>query len=455
MKKIIIAFVFCTLIGMSAGYVGGRIFLPGDQEESGRSDENKSGRFMAANHRHKSSSDRFHSFLVSGNELLDLRVRIQQGKMSPEELKAVYHHLMETDSDGDSIFQFYDKERAHLLMELGSEWGLLAPRQALAELEKDHYKKGLPIRQLLAAFILHSWAERDPEAVASYYMQNREKLAGNQTSVYLYKWAETDPEAAWRNLSSLSDFEKNNGIQSFFSAVFDFHPGKAGELMSKLDDNQWERDRFMSFAMNKWSQTDREGMDKWMAGLSSEQQNKLKPFIAMIAVEKNPEEGGMTFSGLSPEDQKRALNSMKENLNGMETREKIDWVMKYASEDIAIDWTPGYIKSYARESPVDMHEWLRELSEGKLREKALTEYSLLDGLKVVSYPSRLDLMKTLPDDRTRDNAIDNILRRWIGDDPEESKKWIESSSLNEDTKAKFFSYLQMNKELKEESLYKQ
>lgn len=456
MKRIFIACACCTLAGVSAGYVGGKMFLPDGQEETRAAAENSSGSFRAGNHdRRSSSGHRSHTSFVTGNKLLDLRVKIRQGNISPEELKEEFRRLMEMDIYGNGTYRYFDGGKVMVLQELGRQWGLLAPRQALAELEKYQTDKGQRARSELLAFVLEAWAETDPEAVADYYMQNREKLAYNQTFLYLNKWAETDPEGAWCNLSSLSDFEKKNGIEPFFESVFDFNPEKAGEFMSRLDGAQWENDRFMSYAINKWSQTDKEGMDKWMAGLSAEQQDKLKPFNVMNTVAEKPEEGGMAFSSLSPEDQKRAISTMGWKLNDMEPKERIDWITKYASEDIAADWAPGYMWSYAKESPVEMHEWIEKLPEGKLRERALRQYANLDGSKEVSYASRLDLMNTLVNDRDRERAIQDTLHRWAGENPEESKKWIDRSTFTEERKKELLSFLQKKHEFEQESLYKE
>lgn len=453
MKRILIACGLCAMAGVSAGYMGGKFLKPSGQGRMAERNIFENGSFaVGANGGNPRNNDGSEMPFVLRDKSMNLLLELRQGKLTAGQLEEVYRRLLEEMNKNDTHYnEHHDQETYMILRELGRQWGLSGPRQALAELEKGQTGKGksCELHKKLIFAVFKGWAERDPEAAGQYYMQNRERLAAIGPVLYMKEWVQSDPAGAWYNLSTLSNYEKKNGLVIFFESVFQSHPEKAGEFMNKLDKSQWENDQFIASIVNQWNREDKEGLDKWLEGLPPGQQDKVKAFNAMYMVEKFPDEAGKILSSLSQADQERALKEMGWKLDVMKAREEINWISQYTSEELLVKQMPRIMNNFENESQEGLHAWLKELPQGKLRESALVLYSNIRYSEEVDYAVRLDLVQTIRDTGKRDSAIQNVLYGWASIDPERTRQWLENSSVREQAKEDLRSYMETMPNIKD------
>ena len=153
------------------------------------------------------------------------------------------------------------------------QWGRSAPLSALEAMEM------LPKeRQDYRYFIFQGWAERNPEELAYYYRDNRNRLYGRNKNIMamaVRSWAQTAPADAAEYLSSLNTRERKKGTMALLEALPTGKAGEYGRIVQKLPPGMFHDSGILSSFMDKWASEDPGAAVEWMETLPPEQQKGM------------------------------------------------------------------------------------------------------------------------------------------------------------------------------------
>ena len=356
-------------------------------------------------------------------------------------------------------FSFYEKNNRDKLYLLFTQWGYESPVEALEAISLLPFDE----RGSCQSKVYEGWADKNPEALAAYYKENRDALYQSDALVLSIKsWAETDLDGALKFLSTLDLAEQKEGIEALLSSAPTSSPGRYKKIMSQLPRKALEDSDFLEKTMTSWLRRDPAGALEWGESQLADKQELLTKYKGM---ESLPPIDSLTdrFAPDSPEMvsvlkqypdamQAVAWAAVFDDLQGHSgNMEAVKWQIKNMPPEIVSHLINSSFQSVFSEKteeelPVRYEEMLEETDWNKAANESLSNINKTYMDKFgARYPERV-LNHLLARDKNKFEGSDNysfmyfapVLVAWIHDNPGKARPWMENnmpSFSEEDKKA--------------------
>ena len=287
-------------------------------------------------------------------------------KKTPEEFEKLFDSLI-----GDPQTS-HNSERMAMLL---SKWGEIAPRQAIDKVLQS------PLEELWLACIFSGWAGKDPETVAHYYDETKNKSIKNSYFVLnriVSQWAQHSPAKAIQWLDSYKKEQPKlceSVKQSIIPSLAKYKPDYIPELVSHLDKKELEMN---AFSLGKyWSQYHPESIE-WIEKLPEKDKKKALAGSLLGKTKGNLNELEQEVSQLSRDDQLVIIRTMAVpllNVNGLKKEEVINWLIEKLPEALTDKNIQYFLRPWLHENRIDAQKWIDTLPEGKNKENILELYN--------------------------------------------------------------------------------
>lgn len=312
---------------------------------------------------------------------------------------------------------------------LFSKWAEVSPRQAMEYANKLGFRS-----QFEKMAILKTWGATNPEAAIAYYAENKNILDGRSAGVIASEWARTDVNAAMAWAAGLSEGEQRNAMNSIIQKIAETDPAVAAAKLASLTPEQLaEGGRMYDVIANQWAKKDWAATEQWLATLPADMQENARRNAIQGLAESNPRAAADQVAKLSEGNVKdRAISTVAQVMAESDPAAAADWVLKNASESGFGQSAGSVIASWVYTDTTGAKNWVESLPEGRGKEQALMMYSSRTPSK--DYGDTIALASSIKDEGVRNAAVSAAARNWMRDEPEAAKAWVESSSLNDNTK---------------------
>ena len=220
-----------------------------------------------------SAALRFKTFSRPGN--FDFYQRISKNNVDyPREILRLFNDktfLGNTDFDNISF--------------LLSKWGKTSPQEALNFVETLPYRYRYSFRK----DIYKGWADKNPEALAYYYLDNKNVSDIDALETALNAWGKFSPTEVCKFLATLStDHEQKKGTLALIESVDPQKTDQFQNVITLIPKGQMDDPDVLDAIMNKWFSKNPVEASSWMESLSLSQQENLAKYKNLTSVDSIP-----------------------------------------------------------------------------------------------------------------------------------------------------------------------
>lgn len=286
--------------------------------------------------------------------------------------------------------------------------------------------------------ILQSWASVDPVNAAKYYQENPREFAmmgmmggrgpmGGQggASIIAAEWARLDPDAAMAWATGLTT-ERGQAMSSVINELAKTDPQKAAGLVAQMDPD--EQGRAYRSVATQFGALDFSEAQSWVRTLpASEQAAALASAVEGLA-SKDAVEATKQFA-LMPEGEakNRVVDDIVRNLARVDISAAGDFLRGQQDEGAIRNGMRELMPNWTAQDPAGALTYVNSYAAGPLRDEAAQAYIWSNNSS-----SPADLIRvaegSITDENTRNRSIGVAAMRWMREDPEAARAYVESSS---------------------------
>ena len=267
---------------------------------------------------------------------------------------------------------------------------------------------GRPLGNSIA--VMSGWSEVDPKSAVAYAAENGSTEGGRNTLMMaaMQGWATTDIEGAINYAMTEVDTTTDQGR------------GRGGGIEN--------------FLINRYVNDNPQAAAQW--ALSQSDPEVRKDAIGSIArsmAGDSPEEAALWAQNISdPEAQVEALLGTAAGWVREDPTAAMDWVLSIEDSATSSQATRSALSTWAREDPYSASDYVINMDAGA--EKDLAAATLTQNLVRQDPEMALLWAESITDPNLQMETLVPITNGWMNKNHEEATKWIQSSSLSEETK---------------------
>lgn len=293
--------------------------------------------------------------------------------------------------------------------------------------------------------ILQSWASVDPANAAKYYAENPREFAmmgmmgggrgpmGGQggAAIIAGEWARQDPVAALAWANTLTT-EKSQALSSVVGEVAKTDPKKAAEMLAGMSGGDL-RDAYNRVA-GQYGASDFNEAQAWIRTLPADQQaDALAAAIGGLS-NKDPQAAARQLSLMQDgETKNRLLGEVVGDWARVNPNAAGDLVRSQSDPDAQRDAMRQLMPTWVGQNPTAALQYANSYEAGPVRDSALQSYVWSNQS---APPSELvKVAESITDERDRSRTIGIAASRWMREEPEPAKTYIQqSTSLSDGAK---------------------
>jgi hypothetical protein len=287
--------------------------------------------------------------------------------------------------------------------------------------------------------ILQSWASVDPANAAKYYADNPREFAmmgmmgggrgpmGGQggAAIIAGEWARQDPAAALAWASTLTT-EKSQALSSVVGEVAKTDPKKAAEMLAGMSGGDL-RDAYSRVA-GQYGATDFNEAQAWIRTLPADQQTDALAAAIGGLSNKDPQAAARQLSQMQDGEAKnRLLGEVVGDWARVNPIAAGDLVRSQSDPDVQRDAMRQLMPTWVGQNPAAALQYANSYEAGPVRDSALQSYVWSNQ---GAPPSDLvKVAESITDERDRSRTIGIAASRWMREEPEQAKTYIQQSTL--------------------------
>lgn len=284
--------------------------------------------------------------------------------------------------------------------------------------------------------ILSSWASVDPAGAAKYYAANPREFAmmgggrgpmgggQNGASIIAAEWAKQDPAAAMAWASGLPQGQ-SDALNAVVGEVAKSDPKKAAELLASISSED-KGSAYRTIAA-QFGSTNFAEAQAWIRTLpADEQASALASAISGLS-NTDPQAAARQVAGMeSGETKDRAVRSVVADLARVDPQEAASFLKEQGSEESARDGVRDLMPAWVAKDPAAALNFANSLDSGGARDSALQSYIWSNN---AAAPAELiKVAETIDDEGDRARTIGMTAMRWMGEDAQAARSYIETST---------------------------
>jgi hypothetical protein len=286
--------------------------------------------------------------------------------------------------------------------------------------------------------ILQSWASVDPANAAKYYADNPREFAmmgmmgggrgpmGGQggAAIIASEWARQDPAAALAWANTLTT-EKSQALSAVVGEVAKNDPKKAAEMLAGMSGGDL-RDAYQRVA-TAYGSSDFNEAQAWIRTLPADQQaNALAAAIEGLS-NKDPQAAARQLALLQDGDAKnRVLAEVVGDWARIDPSAAAGLVKSQNDPDAQRDAMRQLMPTWVAQDPAAALQHAYSYEPGPVRDSALQSYVWSNQSAAPSELMRV--AESIGDDRDRSRSVGMAATRWMREEPEQARAYVEQSS---------------------------
>ncbi len=284
--------------------------------------------------------------------------------------------------------------------------------------------------------ILQSWASVDPAGAAKFYQDNPREFAtmgmfgrgggGGQesgASIIASEWARQDPAGALAWAAGLTT-DKGQAMTSVIGEVAKTDPRKAADMISQMD--AADRANAYRTVASQYGALDFQEAQAWVRTLpAAEQANALASAIGGLS-NSDPAAAAVQVASMEDGEVKdRLIPEVVGDLARRDARAASEFLKKQTSEDAQRDGMRQLMPVWTSQNPQESLDFAYSFS-GEVRDSALQSWVMNNN----TTPPKdvIAVAKTIENDRDRNRSIAVPVMKWMREDPEEARAYVETST---------------------------
>ncbi len=427
--------VATLLVGLAAGYISGKNTSSGSDSAAAGGDTELRTR----------SDSRFGNSGSSRSGDADSR-RVMRSLEEIDKLTGSSNRIMAMIDyyEGLSIDQFEEEagkmdelplsDRIVASFLLFSRWAEVDPTSAMGYTNTMGWS-GFMVKPT----VLQSWASVDPANAARYYAENprefammgmgRGRMSGESGSqVIASEWAKQDPDAALAWANTLTT-DKDRAIEGVMSEIAKTDPAKAAKMLGQVDSEVAERSiRTIaeSYGASNFSEA-----QSWIQTLPAEEQASAMASAISGLAKTDPEGAAAQVAMMEDGAQKnRAVADVVEVMAKTSPESAADFLANNGSEDAQERSMRELMPQWVAKDPGAALTYAAGLPKGDVRDSALQSYVWSN--QQAEPADLIKVVESIDSERDRDRAMWVTTRRWMQEDPDAAKAYIEQSDMVSD-----------------------
>ena len=329
-------------------------------------------------------------------------------------------------------------ERMMASILLFGRWAESDPTAAMAFSNTMGFAGGL-----VRPTILQSWASADPANAAKYYAANprefammgmmgggRGPMGGGQgpASIIASEWARQDPAAALAWAGTLTT-DQAQAMNSVISAVAQTDPVKAASMLASMTSTD-KGEAYRSIA-SKYGALDFNAAQAWVRTLPAEEQAAALASAIGGLANTDPQSAAKQWALMTAGDAKdSAAAIVAGDLARVNPQAAADFIKQQDSEKAQQNSMRQLMPTWAAQNPTAALAYANSFQAGAVRDSALQSYVMSNNTAAPA-----DLVKvaeTVTDAGSRDRALGMAAARWMREDPEAAKAYVQQSTTLSD-----------------------
>ena len=292
---------------------------------------------------------------------------------------------------------------------------------------------------LVKPTVLQSWASVDPANAARYYSENSREFAmmgmgrGRMSSdsgsqIIAAEWAKQDPDAAivWANTLTT---DKDRALSGVMSEVAKTDPAKAASMLATM--NMDDAGRAVRTVAEYYGASNFTEAQKWIQSLPvDEQASAMSSAISGLA-KSDPEGAAAQVAMMEDGGSKdRAIESVVESMAKTNPESAAEFLLQQSSDEAKSRSMRELMPSWVAKDPTAALNYAAALPKGDVRDSALQSYVWSNSS---APPAELvKVVESIDSSRDRDRAMWVTTTRWMREDPDAAKAYIEQSDMVSD-----------------------
>jgi len=352
----------------------------------------------------------------------------------------------EFESEANKLESLPPQQRILAAFLLFSRWAEVDPLAAMAH-SKGMGFTGMFVRPAL----LQGWASVDPENAALYFKDNPSEFqmmggfgrgrggpmgGDGAAGVIAGEWARNDSDGAMTWAMTLEGNDRSSAIASVLREMASTDPAAAAEKAASLAGEDLGR-AYRDIA-RQWGGQDWQSAQAWVKSLPADEQGDAMS-AAIEGLAATDVQAAARELKAMPADQvdDGAIRTVASTMARDDPAKAAEWLVGLGSEEsggamreVMVSWT-------ATDSSAALG-FIEQQPEGELRDTAAATYVFSNGS--ADPGESMKLAETIGDESTRSRTIGMTARRWMRDDEEAAKAYVEGSTvLDDETKERILS----------------
>ena len=293
--------------------------------------------------------------------------------------------------------------------------------------------------------ILQSWASVDPVNAAKYFAANPREFAmmdmmgggrgpmGGQgaSSIIASEWARQDPAAALAWADSLTT-GKAAAMSAVVGEVAKTDPRKAAEMLGKMD----PADRAGAYASvaTQYGALDFGEAQTWIRSLPADEQAAALASAIGGLSNKDPAAAAKQVASMEAGHAKdRLISDVVEDLARNDPQAAADFLKEQDSEQAQRDAMRQLMPAMIGKNPIAALAFVNSYQPGPARDSAAQSYVWSNNTGAPA--DLIKVAETITDEGDRNRSVGIAAMRWMREDPEGAKAYVEASTtLSDDAK---------------------
>lgn len=319
-------------------------------------------------------------------------------------------------------------ERIVASMLLFSRWGELDAYSAM------DYAGGMGFAGMMVRpTVLQSWASVDPVNAAKYYEENprlfmtmggRRGMQPQAGSVIVAtEWAKQDPTAAMQWANGL-ERGKDEALAAVIGEVAREDPAKAAGMLSGIDPEA-AGDSYRAIA-ESYGGKDFAAAQAWIQGLPADQQQGAMAAAISGLARTDPSAAAAQVATMEDGGSKdRAVRNVVGSMAMQDPQAAAQFLTENGSADAQESSMRELMPAWVAKDPDGALNYAMQMEEGGTRDRAISSYVWSN--QQASPADLVQVAENISDERSRSRTVGWMASRWMREDEEAAKAYIESS----------------------------
>ncbi len=298
--------------------------------------------------------------------------------------------------------------------------------------------------------ILQSWASVDPANAAKYYADNPREFAmmgmmgggrgpmGGQggAAIIAGEWARQDPAGALAWANTLTT-EKSQALSSVVGEVAKTDPKKAAEMLTSMGGGDL-RDAYRRVA-EQYGAADFNEAQSWIRTLPADQQAEALASAIGGLSNKDPQAAARQLLQMQDGEAKnRVLGEVVGDWARVNPTAAADLLKSQGDPEAQRDGMRQLMPTWVGQNPTAALEYAYSYEAGPVRDSALQSYVWSN--QSAAPAELVKVAESIGDDRDRSRTIGIATSRWMREEPEQAKTYIQqSTTLSDEAKERILS----------------